>query len=430
MECWFAAFASYAMPMKQIANSIIGIWLFSIALTLSPYHTFANKVNYYYTAAYFAVIYLSSRAIFSAKPVLGSSILRSKVLRLIFAFFSSVLLLAALVVGLLLYINGEGSLGSNREIFEQKYAWFNYIYILSVPTSIVLSLSRHSSKVESLIAKFAWLMCVIVLLFSGNRQFAFFSIVYLSFYYLGKSSQPALLMRRLFLVGIFFVLLTILFSIIRLDYLPRGGANVVARYMSSLTGATCTNDAICSSPIETGYQLLYAYLGMNHSGFAYSADFFIEHGGYPFLSITAPLVYRRVQQVGLGADLNVLDNDLESYIASVAGDNYSHFFSTMFGAVIVEGWWPAFIAFSVMCIFLMRILSVNATKSNSTEVDYLFFILMASSLVFGIMQFPMTEPFFTMIFLELFFIYLLNIFYIINWGSLRIEKDKCNNCNI
>ena len=260
--------------MRQIANSIIGIWLFSIILTLSPFHSFANKVNYFYTIACFAVIYLSSRSIVRSTPVLGSSILKSNTIRLVWAICSLLLSALAIIVIYQLYTNGEGGLSSNRDLFEQKYTWFNYIFIIIIPTSIMLSLSIHSTEVERRIGKIAWLLCGILLLLSGNRQFSFFSIVYLSFYYMGKSKQPRILMKRLLIGGILIISLAIAFSIARLDKQQKNESNIVAKYMSTLSGTVCTNGFIYNSPLEMVYQLLYTYLGMNHSGFKYSADFF------------------------------------------------------------------------------------------------------------------------------------------------------------
>ena len=393
--------------MKQIAYSILAFWCLSLSLNLSPIHSFANKPNYLYSLLILLIV-LGGTSIVARTKInyYPQSITYSRILRRAATANSILLILVTVYVTLALLTSSEFSLSSNRAAFESNHSYYNYIFILTIPFVILNALSSFSSTLLRRTSIVAWLGCTILLLFSGNRQFFFFSVTFLFFYSLGKSPTPKILYKKLLVVTTAIFLFIVFFSILRLDYLGDLEVNTVAKYMSSLTGASCTGGInYCDSFAETVFQLVYAYLGMNHSGLAYSLDFYYRHGGLPAFLSTFPLLYRRFESAFLLNSYSEEQN-YDSFVAGQAGDEYSHFFSTMFGAFGIEFGWIGVVTCASVILFATWYFSIKCESKKSTDLDYCLYILTLTAYVFGIMQSPTTEPFYALI--------------IINWTLLSI----------
>ncbi len=382
-------------------------------MTLSPFHEYSHKTNYFYSSISFALVIIVSFSLKNSFPNNGNSIYKVKIVRAFSCFASIILVSASLLVSALLYKNGEGGLSANREIFDERYSWFNYIFMLAAPSVILLTLSKHSTIFQKRLGAIGWVLCCLTLLFSGNRQFTFFSLVLLSNYCLSKSDAPQFLFRRMIIFGVGVVCLLLIFSILRLDYLPDGQDNIVAKYMSTLTGAKCTYESLCESHVETVFQLLYAYLGLNQAGLAYSIDFYYEKGGFPLISIIFPLVYRRLTTAGIAPDIFSYNSAYGDYIATKSGIYFPNFFSTIFGGIGAEmGWFGIFIFFAMLSLIIYY-LSKNLNRKTSSEIELCAFLLLPTMLITGVMQMPTTEPFFSMLLIQWF-------------GLLILEKSLKN----
>ncbi len=388
--------------MRQISYVILIIWSASLLMTLSPFHEYSHKTNYFYSFISFVLVIIVSFSIKNSFPNSGNSVYRVKIIRTTSCFASVILVIASLLVLALLYKNGEGGLSANREIFDERYSWFNYVFMVAAPSVILLTLSKHSTTYQKRLGAIGWVLCCLTLLFSGNRQFTFFSLVFLSNYSLSKSGAPQLLFRRMIILGVGVVCLLIIFSILRLDYLPDGQDNIVAKYMSTLTGAKCTYEPLCESHVETVFQLLYAYLGLNQAGLAYSIDFYYESGGFPLISIIFPLVYRRLTTAGVVPDISSYNIAYGDYIASKSGIDFPNFFSTIFGGIGAEMGWFGIVIFFTMLTLIVYFLSRNLNRRASSEIELCAFLLLPTMLITGVMQMPTTEPYFSMLLIQWF----------------------------
>lgn len=388
--------------MRQISQLILIIWSASLLMTLSPFHEYDHKTNYIYSSICLVLVIIASFSIRKSVPNIGNSIYQIKMVRIMSCLLSLILISVSIMVSALLYKNGEGGLSTNRATFDENYSWYNYIFMLAVPSVILLALSKHSTMHEKRVGIIGWILCCLTLLFSGNRQFTFFSLVLVSVYFLSKSDAPRFLFRKMIFYAILVVGLLIMFSILRLDYLPDGQDNVVAKYMSTLTGARCIYDSLCNSYIETIFQLLYAYLGLNQAGLAYSVDFYYEQDGFPIISIIFPLLYRRLTSAGITPDISIYNIAYGDYIAVKSGIDFPNFFSTVFGGIGAEmGWHGIFIFFAAISI-LIYWLSKRLKRKDSSELELYVFLLMPTMLIVGVMQMPTSEPFFAMIVIQWF----------------------------
>ncbi len=347
------------------------------------------------------IIFSGTSIIAKTKPNHFSRSITSNKQLIIFASVNSFLIIViATYIILKLVARSEFSLSSNRSDFDNNYYYFNYIFILVIPFVIINALSSSSSNLSRRLSAAAWIICLVLLLFSGNRQFFFFSVIYLSFYFLGRSRTPKILFRKIQSFAIAGFLFVVFFSIARLDYLGDSDGNLVAKYMSSLTGASCTSGGdYCDSFAETIFQLVYAYLGMNHSGLAYSIDFYNEKGGLPTFLSTFPLLYRRLESA-FALNSYSKEQDYYNFVANQAGGTYSNFFSTMFGAFGIEFGWIGVLSYSSLLVFATWYFSRRCASSKSTDLDYNLYVLILTAYIFGIMQAPTTEPFYTMIILS------------------------------
>lgn len=383
--------------MKQISLLIIALWCLSVALNLSPMHYFANKPNYIYSCIILVVIVSGASIVAKTKVKVTNfsrSISSSRYVSATSILCSIIIIMSSLYIAVEMLNRGELSLSANREIFESKYYYFNYIFILTIPFIIMNSLSKFSSKNSRLISALAWMVSSALLLLSGNRQFFFFTLSFLCIYHLGISKSPKLLLKKILLIGSLVFAFLVVFSIFRLDYLGSTESNIVAKYMSTLTGSSCTaDDYYCDSFVETIFQFSYAYLGMNHSGLTYSLDFYYQHTGLPALLSTFPIVYRRFETVFL-LDSYTPEQSFKNFISAQAGGEYSNFFSTMFGAFGIEFGWHGVIIYSGILLFATWYLSKKCSSKTVTEVEYNLFSLILTAYVFGIMQSPTTEPFY------------------------------------
>ena len=311
-----------------------------------------------------------------------------------------------------------GGLRENREIFENNYQLYNYILVTTVFSTFIISLSKYSPNIYKIIAQFTWLLCGILLLFTGNRQFVFFSIIYLILYKLGVSENPRKLFLKVVLLIISGITAAVYFSILRLDYIQASDFGTYAKYLSILTGAKCENEIFCDTWIEMLYQLLYAYLGMNYSGLTYSIDFFNMTGGFPIASTTFPVIYRRLELFGMSTNINLYVEKYDYFIGVLTGGDYTHFFSSMFGSIGVESGIIGILLYSCILIYFMR-RYVKITKKHGNEIEYMILIFLCTSMIFGLLQFPFTEPFVFFAFINLGLNSLLEIF-----GKQRYAGQK------
>ncbi len=377
--------------MRQIKYLIWFAWFGPILLLLSPLHEFSNLVNPWYVAMIAVAVLWIAAGIRDKQVHLTHSalqngwILYANVVLVVILFFATIVTLFAVV-------SRGGGLGENRQLFESEHILYNYLFVTTVFSAVTLSMSPWVPPLYRAFARLVWLLCGVLLLMTGNRQFVFFSLVYLTVYVLGISNRPGRLFRRVLLGGSVVVTLAIAFSIKRLDYIEAEDLGSYGSYMSLLTGATCEGSDLCDTWIEMAFQLLYAYMGMNYTGLTYSIDYFYSNGGFPLASTSFPVLYRRLESAGIVEGIQRQIVEYDSFIAHASGGDFSHFFSSMFGAVSIESGFVGLLLFVAAVALVVRLLSNRLTRVGN-ETVYALFVFVCSCMIFGLMQFPFTEPF-------------------------------------
>jgi hypothetical protein len=326
------------------------------------------------------------------KVVIRTAPLRNHVVQGFHVAAVAILLTASTAVFIQLLLGG-GNLRENREEFEARFLGYNYIFVLLAYVVIMSALSRFASRPLAYLSRATWLMLGCLMLLTGNRQFVFFSLVHLLFYQVGLSVRPG----RVALKGIGLVLLAafgaILFSIARLDYVQADEAGAVGRYLSTITGASCTAaDWFCDSSLETLFQLLYAYLGMQYSGIGYSIEYHDLTGGFPVLAVLAPVIHRRIESLVQSDAFNTHVDAFDQHIYAASGSEYSHFFVSTFGSVAQGGGILGMVIFGVWMMTLFHVLS-RWLRRSANEAVYMFLVFACTTMVVGFMQYPLSEPF-------------------------------------
>jgi len=386
--------------MSFIRILIFLMWSSPLLLLASPFHVYDNIVNARYILIVLIIILIIIFQINGKQIEVRTSILSNNIVRKFHFLLVMFLLCLSIIVFVSLIIGGSG-IRENREIFQNNYTLYNYVFVSTVFSSVIISLSQNSPRNYKIIASISWVFCGLLLLLTGNRQFIFFSIVYLIFYKLGISKYPGRLFIKVLFCILLILILAISFSVLRLDYILADDLGAYGKYMSILTGAKCDGALFCDNWTETIFQLLYAYLGLNYSGLTYSIDFFGLSGGASIGSITFPVIFRRIESLGFHSNLNEYIHNYDFYISTIAGGNYSHFFSTMFGDVASESGFVGVVLFSFI-VFILISYYIRVINGYGREIDYMIFIFICANLVFGFLQFPFTEPFIFFAFINLF----------------------------
>jgi len=377
--------------MRQIKYLMWLVWFGPILLLLSPLHDFAHVANPWYVALIAVAVLSIASGIRNRQVQLTHSALQNRYIIYVNLVFVAILFCGTIVT-LYSVMSRWGGLAANRELFESEHRLYSYLFSITVFSAFTLAMSPFVPTLYRSFARLTWLMCGVLLLLTGNRQLVFFSLIYLTVYVLGISRSPGRLFRRVLLGGSMVVILAIVFSIMRLDYIEAEDLGTYGSYMSLLTGATCEGSDLCDTWLEAVYQLLYAYTGMNYTGLTYSIDFFYSNGGFPFASTSFPVLYRRLESAGMVEGLQRYVVDYDRFIARASGGDFSNFFSSMWGAVAIESGFVGLLLVTAALALIVRLLSNRVTRVGN-ETVYVPFVFVCAGMIFGLMQFPFTEPF-------------------------------------
>jgi hypothetical protein len=378
--------------MHFVKYYIIGIWLLPLLLVFTPGHDLAHQVNGWYVVIVCSLVLLATLPLNSRKVEIRAGPLRDRALQAIHLVAAAVLLAAAAAVFVQLLLGG-GNLRENREEFEARFVGYNYVFVLLAYAVFMSALSRFAARPVVYLSRAAWLMLGCLMLLTGNRQFVFFSLVYLMFYRIGLSNQPGRTALKSIGLVVLAAIGAILFSIARLDYVQADEAGAVGRYLSTLTGASCTAAAwFCESAMETLFQLLYAYFGMQYSGIGYSIEYHDVKGGFPLLAVLAPVIHRRIESLlqSDAFDSHVEAFDQHVYVAS--GSEYSHFFVSTFGSVAQGSGILGMVIFGIAMFTVFQLASAWLRRSAS-EAVYMLLVFACTTMLVGFMQYPFSEPF-------------------------------------
>jgi hypothetical protein len=84
--------------------------------------------------------------------------------------------------------------------------------------------------------------------------------------------------------------------------------------------------------------------------------------------------------------------DYDRFIARASGGDFSNFFSSMWGAVAIESGFVGLLLVTAALALIVRLLSNRVTRVGN-ETVYVPFVFVCAGMIFGLMQFPFTEPF-------------------------------------
>jgi hypothetical protein len=378
--------------MRFIKYYIVGVWLLPLVLLLSPGHELTHPLNGWHVIIVCALVLVATLPLRARVVTIISAPLRSRLLQGFHLAATTVLLVASAAV-LVQLLAGGGNIRENREEFEARFLGYNYIFVVLAFAVMIPALSRFSPRPLAYLSRTTWLLLGCLMLLTGNRQFVFFSLVYLLFYQMGLSARPGRVARNGIFLASLAALGAILFSIARLDYVQADEASAINRYLSTLTGASCTTaDWFCSSPFETLFQLLYAYLGMQYAGIGYSIQYHDLTGGFPLLAVLAPVIHRRIASLVQSDSFATHVDAFDQYVYSASGSEFSHFFVSMFGSVAQGGGIIGMVLLGVWLMVLFHLLQRWLQRSGS-EAVYMFLVFACTTMVVGFMQYPFSEPF-------------------------------------
>lgn len=378
--------------MHFVKYYIIGIWFLPLLLILTPGHDLAHRVNGWHVVIVCGLVLLATLPLTSRKVEIRTGPLKDRALQALHLVAAAVLLAAAAAVFVQLLMGG-GNLRENREDFEARFVGYNYVFVLLAYAVFMSALSRFSARPLAYLSRAAWLMLGCLMLLTGNRQFVFFSLVYLMFYRIGLSKHPGRTAIKSIGLVVLAAIGAILFSIARLDYVQADEAGAVGRYLSTLTGASCTAAAwFCESAMETLFQLLYAYFGMQYSGIGYSIEYYDVKGGFPLLAVLAPVIHRRIESLLQSDAFDTHVEAFDEHVYASSGSDYSHFFVSTFGSVAQGGGTLGMVIFGITMLTVFYLAS-RWLRRSANEAAYMLLVFACTTMLVGFMQYPFSEPF-------------------------------------
>jgi hypothetical protein len=379
--------------MRLLKLIIRFLWLLPIIILLSPFHDFPGARNLSLLTP-FILVYLITIPLDRPTKTIEKSFLENKKISNFFYYVGIAVAFVGLPIIIFLLNNSE-NFYENRQLYDEKFQPYNYLVMLGIFPIISLSLSNFISDRRKCHARICWVVVITVLLISGNRQLTFFSVILYAFYYIGTSKKPRELLIKLLIITPIIFLLAIFFSIKRLAYLGDFEAGKYERYLSTLTGLSCNVSENCDNLFGLTYQLIYAYIGINFQNFINTIDFYYSQDeAFPIFSSSFPIIYRRFSEYLGNRDVAYYNELFGKFTEDNYNFDYSHFFSTMFGTVALECGWPGVVSYSIILYLLLK-RSIILFSNSKEELDYLTIIIISSSMVFGLLQFPFTEPFFS-----------------------------------
>ena len=382
--------------MKTVWLIGISFWSFSVLLNLSPFHDYYHAVNF----LLIAFVYLNNLFIWSPikQDVRGvQHYLTKSVTRLRFYQITTLIMtIASFVMLVIIVVRYRFNLSEARKMITEDVGLYNYIFIIFACNPLVLILAVNVGRLWKRIAILGFLGTAGTMLLCGNRQFVFYSIMYILVYKLAQTRNKRKSLRLIFFSAVFASIIFLIVGINRLDYIGDDSISSKAGYLSSLSGLKAKYDFVDSTSLGTICQILYMYFGVNWSGLNYAVHAYYDGFGFPLFSTTLPLFARRLTGFDTYSEGNSawLNNSFDDYAFRFSGVDFNHIFLTMFGSVAIESGLTGIMIFSILLGSLVRWL-INEYNVSLHEVDFVNLSGVITCLFFGLMQFPLTENFVT-----------------------------------
>lgn len=304
------------------------------------------------------------------------------------------------------------NLHENRAALENSSTPFTFLLVALLPFVYFSFVCFFEKKGILYLIPF---FCVSsVYLISGNRQFFIFGFVLL--FVMLFMIKPFLSIKKIFRAFLLIVLLVVSMFYFQFQRQPYAEGNQ-AQFIYNIANIECKG-LLCNTQVETPLAYLYLYFGIQYSGLSSLQDLSLNHDYVkaPLLSETMPVIYRRLESVFDLPEQAVIDKGVhDSFKANY--HIFPNFWKTMFGNFVLEyGFYGIFLlVFLILFFGFFHILTFLKIKSR-----FSFFVLSVfySSMIFGIMFFPLFEP-------ALFFLFL----YLLAYSVVMVFLKVLNNSN-
>ncbi len=395
---------------------IIFVWLFPALYSIFfPFETNLTTNWYlvicvlflFFISIILPVFYLTRRSYYDFFSDLSSFRHEKIVLFLAFAAFFFQVIDIIFLRGISLNFN----LHDNRAALENSSTHLTFVLIALLPFVYFSILCFFEKKGSIYLVPF---FCVsIVYLISGNRQFFVFGLILL--FVMQFMIRPFFSKKtifRTFLVATLLIISMFYFQFQRQPYAEGEQLQFIYR----IANIECEG-FLCQTIFETPLAYLYLYFGIQFSGLSSMLKLSFDHDYVqaPLFSETIPVIYRRLESFFNLPEQSVVHMNMYDSFGQYY-NIFPHFWRTMFGNFIFEyGFYGIFLLIFLIIFFgFFHILIFLKIKSR-----FSFFILSVfySSMIFGIMFFPLFEP-------ALFFLFLYLFVYSVIVVFLKVFKNS------
>lgn len=294
-------------------------------------------------------------------------------------------------------INLGFDFGSNRDYFSDGSSLAT-VSIMFLPF-VYISLNGFFES-KKLIYVLPFIFTSLFFVVSGNRQFFIFGVILFLVLYL--MVNPRLNFKFIFKLILFAsVLVSLLFFV---QFKRQGFAEgQQLEFVYNITGMEC-NGAACDKFYITPMAYLYLYFGVQYQGLTAVVDLSADYSEYraPLFSQTVPVVYRRLESIfALKPQMEVHMDMYEIFEREY--NVFPRFWRTMFSDFISE-YGILGIGLLLLLLFMFGLYYLVVFVSSLSTLSFFTLATFYSSVIFGVMFFPLFEPVIFFLFIYLFVI--------------------------
>lgn len=296
------------------------------------------------------------------------------------------------------------SLHENRDALDDSSTPLTLLLMLLLPFVYISFIGFFERKSYLYLTPF--ILVSIVTLISGNRQFFTFGVIL--FFIFRVMVNPAFSLKSfLRFVVVFFALAAAMlaFQFKRQPYAEGNQAD----FIYQIANIKCSGFP-CGTPLEVPFAYIYLYYGIEYAGLS-SVIVHSNEDGYvraPLLSQTIPVLYRRLSGMFELPDQGVVHKEMHDQFEA-RFNVFPHIWRTMFSNFVFEygAYGVLVLSILVLCFGFYHLFILFLIGSR-----YSLFAVAAfySSMMFGVMYFPLFEPH---IFIMFFYLMISSLFVIV-----------------
>lgn len=380
---------------RRISWLVISVWYFPLFFMLvAPFKTVFDLNSFVVFISISIVFLIIFFPILIFRGRIKNSALYAREVYLNEQRSSIVLLLAAcsflfILVDIFYYrgVTLSLDLHGNRELYDGDSP-LSHLVMLFLPFSyIALVYAFRDFSLKSFLYFLPYVACSLVYLVSGNRQYFIFGFIILMCCMFFLSGQSFIRRLAIAITVVSFVVVSMLFVQFSRQSYAEGQQ---AEFIYSISNISCEGD-VCEKAVVVPLVYLYQYFGVEYLGLSAIYDLKVNYGvdALP-LSQTLPVLYRRLE--GL---LN-LPPQMEEHLRLHSEFNdvfgvFPRFWKTMYSGVLQE-YGPLGFLWLGLFFFLTHIMMIYSFLKRPSSLSFAFLMAFYSSIIFGVMFFPLFEP--------------------------------------